>query len=130
LTNVESFYYNNLSQLIAKKQMIGNKDERFVDSFFYDKKKRLIKEVRFQKEGFVGEMRHGNIFLINQYAYSDSSIIQTTITQFNDAFGKTNAYVELQYETVRDKKGLVNNTYSIKDKIKTLSGTNEYSYYN
>ena len=130
LTNVESFYYNNIAQLIAKKQMIGNKDERYADSFFYDKKKRLIKEVRFQKEGFVGEMRHGNIFLINQYAYSDSSAIQTTITQFDNAFGKTNAYVERQYETVRNKKGLVDKTFSIKDKIKTLSGTNEYSYYN
>ncbi|TMI90321.1 MAG: hypothetical protein E6H08_15215 [Bacteroidetes bacterium] len=34
LINVENFYYNNFSQLIAKKQMIGKKDERYVDSFF------------------------------------------------------------------------------------------------
>ena len=130
LTNVESFYYNNLLQLTAIKQMIGKKDERYIDSFFYDKKKRLIKEVRFQKEGFVGEMRNGNIFYIKQYTHSDSSVINTTITQFDDAFGKTNAYEERQYETVRDKNGLVDKTYSIKDKVKTLSGTNKYSYYN
>ncbi len=129
LTNVESFFYNNLSQIIAKKQMIGKKDERYIDSFFYDKKKRLIKEVRFQKEGFLGEMRQSNIFFINEYVYTDSSVIATTILQFDDAFGKTNRNVERQYEIMKDAKGLINYTYSTKDNIKTLSGIHEYSFY-
>lgn len=129
LTNVESFQYGKNLQLTAIKQMIGNKNERYVDSFYYDKQKRLIKRVRHEQEGFVGEMRQQNIFYITEYFYSDTSIIEKKTTQYEDVFGKSERDVDMEYEAVKQKNGLTYKTYWIRNNKKEMSATYDYNYY-
>ncbi|TMI90320.1 MAG: hypothetical protein E6H08_15210 [Bacteroidetes bacterium] len=74
-------------------------------------------------------MHQSNIFNVNQYAYSDSSVMETRITKFDDIFGKTHMNEERQYETVKNKKSLISRTYLIKEETKSLSGRYEYSFY-
>lgn len=48
-----NYFFNNKNQLVLQKQIMGPKDARTIDSFFYDKQQRLVKRVNFIKNGYL-----------------------------------------------------------------------------
>ena len=84
LVNVYSYQYDRNGKLITMKQMIGKTEYRSVDSFFYDKAGRLIKNISRQKQGYLGEFAVGNLCWTRTFEYATNKQTETTWTTYSD----------------------------------------------
>jgi hypothetical protein len=80
LVNVSHYFYDKATKVIAKKQVIGPRENRAIDSFFYDKSNRLIKTTSFQKQGFVGDIPYADLRSFELIRYREH---KTEITSFD-----------------------------------------------
>lgn len=130
LQDVEHYYYNDKNQLSIIKQMIGPKDERFIDSFFYDRKGKLIRQVKFQKYGSIGKLKQYNISYNSVYTHTDSSWFLKKNISFDDGMGETGGWSDGIMENVFMPNGLLNKQYLIYNTEKELYRKFEYNYFN
>ena len=84
LVNVYSYQYDRNGKLKTMKQMIGKPEYRSIDSFYYDKGGRLIKNVSRQKQGYLGEFAVGNLCWTRTFEYEKNKQIETTWTTYSD----------------------------------------------
>jgi hypothetical protein len=84
LVNVYTYQYDNKGKLILMKQMIGKPEYRSIDSFYYDKAGRLVKNVSRQKQGYLGEFAVGNLCWTRAFKYEIDKQIETTWTNYSD----------------------------------------------
>lgn len=78
LTNVYSYQYDRSGKWMLIKQMLGKPEYRSVDSFYYDKTGRLIKNVGRQKKGYLGEFAVDNLRWTKTVNYEKQKQIETS----------------------------------------------------
>lgn len=84
LVNVYSYQYDRNGKLKTMKQMIGKPEYRSIDSFYYDKAGRLIKNVSRQEQGYLGEFAVGNLCWTRTFEYEKNKQIEATWTNYSD----------------------------------------------
>jgi hypothetical protein len=107
LVNVYSFQYDRNGKLKTVKQMIGKDEYRSIDSFYYNKAGRLIKSVRKQKQGYLGEFAVVNPCWTRTFKYEKDKQIETKWTTYSDwKIDKTKAINEESNEYIFYPNGL------------------------
>lgn len=84
LVNVYAYKYDKSGKLIVMKQMIGKTEYRSIDSFYYDRTGRLIKNVSRQKQGYLGESAVGDLCRTRTFQYEKNKQIETTWIAYSD----------------------------------------------
>lgn len=84
LVDVNHYFYDKGSRLIAKKQMTGRPEYRTIDSFFYDKSNRLVKTTSFQRQGYLGEFAVGDLKGFEHIKYEKTGIVITSFITYRD----------------------------------------------
>ena len=92
LVNVYSYQYDKNSKLILIKQMMGKPQYRRIDSFYYDKAGRLMKNVSRQNRGYLGEFAVNNLYRTITFKYENYKLIETTGTE-DPEWEEVNEYV-------------------------------------